>query len=370
MSRKSGGIMVLGVPKEIKPSEGRVAATPALVKQLVREGVRVLVETGAGVRSGYPDRDYRNAGAVMVRSANELWRRSGVVLKVKEPIGQERRRFREDLILICYLHLAADRGLTVSLLESGMMAVGLETMVQADGFAPMLAPMSEIAGRLAVLEGAHHLATHPAGQGRLIGGAKGGEPAAVCVFGAGTAGRAAAETAAGLGARVTVLDRSEAALGKLHGADGGKIDCRLSAPAALKKAVTSADLLVASAYVPGERAPVLVSRSLVKTMKRGAVIVDISIDQGGCVETSRAGTHADPIRVVDGVLHYAVPNMPGIVPRTSTEVFSTALQPFLLDLFRNDPRMVIYEHPVWRSGLNVVEQEIIHHGVQRAYLPQ
>jgi len=368
MRRRNSGTAVLGIPKEIKPSEGRVAATPAVVKRLVREGVQVLVETGAGARSGYPDGDYRKAGAVLLRDPGELWRRSGVILKVKEPIGPERRRFRRDLILLCYLHLAADRGLTAGLLESGMMAVGLETVVRPDGSAPMLAPMSEIAGRIAALEGAHYLATHPAAQGRLIGGARGGEPAAVCVLGAGVAGRAAAETAAALGAKVTVLDRSEAALGRLRGACGGNIICRPLTPPALRKAVTSADLLVASAYVPGERAPVLVSRSLVKNMRAGSVIVDISIDQGGCVETSKAGTHADPVRVVDGVLHYAVPNMPGIVPRTSTEAFSAAISPLLLDLFCNDPRMVIYEHPVWRSGLNVVEHEIIHHGVQRAYL--
>ncbi len=357
----------LGIPGEVKPGEGRVAATPELVRRLVKQGVRVLVQSGAGIRSGYPDRDYRKAGARLVRDAARVWKESSVILKVKEPLGPELKWLRPDLLVVCYLHLAAAPELTRALLMSGAMAVGLETLVDSDGKAPMLIPMSKIAGRLAILEGAFLLAKHPDGMGKYLGAVAGAQAAQVVVLGAGAAGQETVRAAIGLSADVTVIDRNAAALESLSREYGGAVKTHMSEPAVIEACVKRADLLIACAYRAGERAPVLVRRSLVKKMKRGSVIVDIAIDQGGCVETSRPGTHANPVRVVDGVIHYAVPNMPGAVPLTSTEAFSHALEPHLVRLFQNDPRLVIYEDPLWRSGLNTVDHEIIHQGVQKAY---
>ncbi|MCW5828044.1 MAG: alanine dehydrogenase [Deltaproteobacteria bacterium] len=361
-------LTVVGIPKERKANEGRVAATPALVGRLVQSGVRVHVEAGAGVRSGFTDRDYRDAGARIIHDARRLWRYSRVILKVKEPVGPELKWLHEDITLLCYLHLAAEPLVTAALLASGGVAVGLETMLDLSGHAPMLAPMSEVAGRMAALEGAWLLAKHPEAMGKYIGCVSGVAPAQVVVLGAGSAGREAIRSLIGFGAKVTVIDVSSDAR---QGVREEFPHISVVELAETDWQVKNCDLLIASAYRPGERAPVLVSRGLVRQMRKGSVIVDIAIDQGGCVESSRPGTHAKPVYVYKGVVHYAVPNMPGAVPRTSTQAFSSALEPHLLRLFSSDdPRLVIYQDPVWRSGINVAGHEIIHHGVQRAYLTQ
>ncbi len=359
--------LTLGIPREIKPNEGRVAATPELVKMVTDRGVRVLVESGAGLRSRFPDSVYRKAGARIVANARNLWKRSDVVLKVKEPLGPEIRYLRPDLVLVCFLHLAAAPGLTAELLRRGTVAIGLETVLTADGQAPVLIPMSEVAGRMAILESAYALAKHPAGMGKYIGGTTGVPPADVVVIGAGAVGREAVRIAVGMEARVTVVDPKPEALSRLQNLYPGKIETRQADAETIAGTVTAADIVVAAAYRAGERAPVLITRKLVKRMRKGSVIVDVAIDQGGCVETSKAGTHTKPIQVIDGVLHYAVPNMPGAVPLTSTLAFSAAVGPHLLRLVEGDPRLVIYQDPVWRSGLNTDDHELIHHGVQKAY---
>lgn len=324
--------MIIGVPKEIKDHEYRVSVTPDGVRALRQAGHVVVVEPSAGVGSGYPDDEYRRAGATMAASKEDLFRQAGLIVKVKEPLLSECPFFRPGQVLFTYLHLASLPELTKALLEAKITAVAYETIEARDGTLPMLKPMSEIAGRMSVQIGARYLEKTQGGRGLLLAGVPGVEPAKVVVLGAGVVGSAAARIAVGMGAQVTVINLDIERLWYLDDHYQGRIVTLASTQSAIEEAVPEADLLIGAVLVPGARAPKLVSRALVARMKPGSVIVDVAVDQGGCIETTRPTTHSDPVYVVDGVLHYCVANMPGIVPRTSTLALTNATLPYLLKL--------------------------------------
>ena len=320
--------MDIGIPKEIKTREKRVSLTPACVRELREAGHAVVVETGAGLGSGFEDADYAEAGA-RLGTAADCWA-CGLVVKVKEPLPSEYAYFRKGLILFTYLHLAAVPELERAILASGMTAVAYETVQAVDGSLPLLAPMSEVAGRIAVVAAASLMLTHPQGRGMLLGGVAGVDKARVVVIGAGAAGQAAVQYAVGMGADVTVLDVDLAKLRRLEEAYGSRVRTLASSRGNLEAAIAKADLLVSTVLIPGKRAPRLVTEAMVKSLSPGAVIVDVAIDQGGSVETvDRATTHDDPVYVKHGVLHYAVANMPGAAPRTSTLALSNATLPYV-----------------------------------------
>jgi alanine dehydrogenase len=324
--------MIIGVPKEIKDHEYRVSVTPDGVRALRQAGHVVVIEPSAGVGSGYPDDEYRRAGATMAASKEDLFRQAGLIVKVKEPLLSECPFFRPGQVLFTYLHLASLPELTKALLEAKITAVAYETIEARDGTLPMLKPMSEIAGRMSVQIGARYLEKTQGGRGLLLAGVPGVEPAKVVVLGAGVVGSAAARIAVGMGAQVTVINLDIERLWYLDDHYQGRIVTLASTQSAIEEAVPEADLLIGAVLVPGARAPKLVSRALVARMKPGSVIVDVAVDQGGCIETTRPTTHSDPVYVVDGVLHYCVANMPGIVPRTSTLALTNATLPYLLKL--------------------------------------
>ena len=323
--------MRVGVPREIKPQERRVALTPAGTAELTGLGHEVLVERGAGEGAGFPDDAYAAAGA-RLEDAEQTWGESDLVVKVKEPIAPEYRLLRDDLILFTYLHLAADEALTRALLDAGTTAIAYETVQNAQGRLPLLAPMSAIAGRLAAQSGAHHLTAPHGGRGVLLGPVPGVAPAHVVVVGGGVVGYHAASVALGLGARVTLLDVSLDRLEALEQTMHGRIELVASSRTAVEELVSDADVVIGAVLVPGARAPRLLSRDAVAGMREGSVLCDVAIDQGGCAESSRPTTHADPTFVVDGVVHYCVANMPGAVPVTSTRALTNATLPFVLAL--------------------------------------
>ncbi|MEA4857236.1 MAG: alanine dehydrogenase [Solidesulfovibrio sp.] len=322
--------MIIGIPKEIKTLENRVAMTPGAVATLVRRGHEVLVEAGAGLGSGLSDEQYEKAGAKLVDAAT-AWG-AQMVIKVKEPIACEYKYLRKDLLLFTYLHLAADRALTDALLACGTSGVAYETVQLPEGALPLLVPMSEVAGRMAPQVGAHALEKSQGGRGILLGGVPGVPQASVVVVGAGVVGSNACKLAVGMGAQVTVLDINHARLQYLDDIYQGRVVTMASNEANIRKAVTYADLLIGAVLIPGAKAPHLVTRDMLPTMKEGSVIVDVAVDQGGCVETIKATTHADPTYVIDGVVHYGVANMPGAVPRTSTYALCNQTLPYALKL--------------------------------------
>jgi len=324
--------MIIGVVKEIKEQENRVALLPAGVRSLVTTGNQVLVEAGAGVGSGVDDDQYRAAGADMVAVAGEVWGRAELVVKVKEPLPPEYPYLREDLIIFTYLHLAPLPELTEVLLAAKVIGVAYETVQLPDGSLPLLAPMSEVAGRLAVQAGAHSLEWEHGGRGILLGGATGVEAGRVVILGGGTVGLNAAQIALGMGAKVLVLGRSPEKLARLQARLGGRIETAVATPEQIIAALGSADLLIGAVLVPGGPAPKLITRAMLATMPRRAVIVDVAIDQGGCCETSQPTTHHDPTYEVDGIIHYCVANMPGAVPRTSTQALTHATLPYLQNI--------------------------------------
>ncbi|WP_320171986.1 alanine dehydrogenase [Maridesulfovibrio sp.] len=322
--------MLIGIPKEVKTMENRVSMTPGAVETLVRRGHAVVVEQGAGVGSGLADEEYVSAGARMV-SAEDAWA-AEMVVKVKEPVASEYRFLRKDLILFTYLHLAADEPLTGALLDSGTTGIAYETVQLADGSLPLLTPMSEVAGRMAAQEGALHLEKTKGGRGVLLGGVPGVAPANVMVLGGGVVGTNAAKIAAGMGARVTIFDVNHARLQYLDDMFGARISTITATEPNIRAAVTQADLVVGAVLIPGAKAPNLITKGMLSTMKEGAVIVDVAVDQGGCVETIRPTTHSDPTYVVDGVVHYGVANMPAAVPRTSTFALVNQTLPYAMQL--------------------------------------
>jgi alanine dehydrogenase len=343
----------VGIPREVKDSEFRVAMTPAGVHELTRAGHRVLVEREAGVGSSIPDEDFAAAGASLLPAADDVWAEADLVCKVKEPVAEEYHRMRSDQVLFTYLHLAASEPCTKAIIASGITAIGYETVQLADGSLPLLAPMSEVAGRMAPQVGSHHLQRDGGGRGVLMGGVSGVYAAKVVVLGAGVSGMNAAAIALGMQAEVLLLDKN---IEKLRQADRiyqGHLQTVASNAYEIERACIDADLVIGAVLVPGASAPKLITREMLSTMKPGAVLVDIAIDQGGCAETSKPTTHSDPTYVVDGVVHYCVANMPGAVARTSTFALNNATLPFTLALADKGWRKALSDDPHLRAGLNV-----------------
>ncbi len=359
--------MIIGIPREVKDSEYRVAATPEGVRELARAGHEVVVESGAGLGSALTDEDFRAAGARVLPDADAVFARAQMILKVKEPQPEEFERFRPDHLLFTYLHLAADKALTEFLVERGLVAVGYETVELPDGRLPLLAPMSEIAGRMAPQEGAKYLERPFGGRGVLMGGASGVQPARVVVIGAGMAGLNAAWIAAGMEAEVTVLDKNVDRLRHIDQIQRGRIQTVMSSDLAIERLVTEADLVIGAVLIPGARAPHLVTEQMVRAMRPGSVIVDISIDQGGCVETSRMTTHSHPVFVAYDVVHYCVGNMPGAVPRTSTYALTNATLPYALDIASKGLEAAVREDPALALGVNVYRGHVTNRGVAEAH---
>jgi alanine dehydrogenase len=353
--------VIIGVPKEIKTHEYRVGLTPTSVRELASHRHQVIVEKGAGTGIGAADAVYEKAGARI----GDAWE-AELIVKVKEPQREERARLRERHVLFTYLHLAPDPEQAQDLLQSGAICIAYETVTSPRGGLPLLAPMSEVAGRMSVQVGANCLEKERGGMGILLGGVPGVPPAKVTVLGAGVAGTNAIRIAVGTGARVYALDRSLEALRNIEKEFGARVVTVHSSRDTLESHVLSADLVIGAVLVPGAAAPKLVSRQMVKDMKQGAVVVDIAIDQGGCFETSRPTTHADPTYVVDGVVHYCVANMPGAVPRTSTYALNNATLPFVLALASKGWERALADDPHLRNGLNVARGKVTHHEVAAA----
>ncbi|SDW91933.1 alanine dehydrogenase [Roseicitreum antarcticum] len=358
--------MLIGCPKEIKPQEFRVGLTPDAARECVTNGHDVIVEGGAGLGAGFTDDDYTAAGASVVETAAEIFARADLVIKVKEPQKVERAQLRAGQILFTYLHLAPDPEQTADLLASGVTAIAYETVTDDRGGLPLLAPMSEVAGRLAPQVGAWALQKANGGRGVLMGGVPGVAPARVVVIGGGVVGTHAARIAAGMGADVTVLDRSLARLRYLDDVFSGQFRTGYASAAATLDLVTSADMVIGAVLIPGAAAPKLVRRADLSAMKPGAVLVDVAIDQGGCFETSHATTHHDPIYEVDGIVHYCVANMPGAVARSSTQALGNATLPYLIALANKGWKAACTEDPHLLAGLNTHAGHLTYFAVGKA----
>jgi alanine dehydrogenase len=359
--------MVIGVPKEIKDHEYRVSLTPDGVAALRQNGHEVWVEPSAGQGSGFSDDEYRKAGAAIANSKEGVFKSADLILKVKEPLLSECQLFRPGQVLFTYLHLASLPDVTKELLNRKVTAIAYETTESRDGSLPMLKPMSEIAGRMSVQIGAHYLEKMHGGRGVLLGGVPGTEPGKVVVLGAGVVGSSAIRIAVGMGAQVTVINLDVERLRHLDDQYQGRIVTRAVSRTAIEEAVCAADLVIGAVLVPGAKAPMLVSRSLVSRMKPGSVIVDVSVDQGGCVETTRPTTHSEPVYMVDGVIHYCVANMPGIVPRTSTYALTNATLPYLLQLVSEGVDRAIRSDPGLAKGVNLKDGNVTCRGVAEAH---
>jgi alanine dehydrogenase len=344
--------MIIGVPREIKDKEFRVGIVPAGVRKLTAAKHTVLIESGAGLGSGISDGEFQAAGAEMVREAAAVYGKADLVMKVKEPQEQEYADLRCGLILFTYLHLAPLPKLTRILLDKKVTAIAYETVSRDNEFLPLLAPMSEVAGRMSIQVGAHHLEKEAGGRGVLLGGVTGVDPGHVVILGSGTVGTNAAQMAVGLGASVTIMGRNPARLETLEKTFAGKVTTRLSNRDNISAEIRRADLVVGAVLVPGAAAPKLITRDMLALMQKGTVLVDVSIDQGGCIETSRPTTHSDPVYVVDGIIHYCVTNMPGAVPRTSTFALTNATLPFVLEIADKGLQRAIQASPALKGGVN------------------
>ncbi|MFN8018609.1 MAG: alanine dehydrogenase [Acidimicrobiales bacterium] len=358
--------LTVGVPTEIKPSEGRVALTPDGVRELHGHGVAVLVQAGAGEGASLPDEEFRAAGAEIVATAEEVWSRAGLVCKVKEPQESELGYLRPDLVLFTYLHLAAYPKVADALLAAGTTGIAYETVQTADGALPLLAPMSEVAGRMSIQVGAHFLERHNGGRGVLLGGVPGVRPASVVVLGAGNVGWNAAWMAAGLEAEVDVLDKNVDRLRHVDQIQMGRVTTLTSNRGVVERVVANADLVIGAVLVAGGRAPVVVDEDLVRAMKPGAVIVDIAIDQGGCIATSHETSHADPVFEKHGVIHYAVGNMPGAVPHTSTYALTNVTLPYLAELASLGVAKAVAKDPALALGVNTLGGSVVNAPVAEA----
>jgi alanine dehydrogenase len=357
-------IKTVGVPREVKTAEGRVSLTPDGVREFERLGIDVFVETGAGDAASISDDDYRAAGADIVLTAQDAWAQD-MVVKVKEPLPQEFGFLRADLTLFTYLHLAAYPDVAAALLSSGTTSFAYETVQLTDGALPLLAPMSEVAGRLAPQMGAHFLESHNGGRGVLLGGVTGVRPARVVVLGAGNVGWSAASIAAGMQAEVVVIDKNLDRLRYIDQIHQGRVTTLASNRGAIERSVAEADLVIGAVLVAGGRAPIVVSEDMVRSMKKGAVIVDVAVDQGGCVATTRETTHKDPVYIAHDVVHYAVGNMPGAVPHTSTYALANATLPFQVALAAEGIQAAVKNNPALAHGLNthaglVTSQAVAH----------
>jgi alanine dehydrogenase len=360
-------VVIIGVPKEVKDNENRVALTPAGTVALVQAGHTVLLQKGAGLGSGFTDEEYVAAGAQIVETAEETWKRAEMVTKVKEPIAQEYGFLRPDLVLFTYLHLAADAKLTQEMVKSGVTGIAYETIQLPDNSLPLLTPMSEIAGRMSVQAGAYYLEKAHGGRGVLLGGVPGVPPADVVIIGGGVSGTHAAKMALGLGAQVQILDINLDRLRYLEDVLHGRVITQMSNPFNIARAVKGADLVIGAVLIPGAKAPNLVTREMVSTMKKGSVLVDIAIDQGGCVETIHATTHSNPVYEVDGVIHYGVANIPGAVPRTSTFALTNATLPYQLMLANKGVERALAENKALYLGLNTQGGKVVHPAVIEAH---
>ncbi|MDX1976671.1 MAG: alanine dehydrogenase [Pseudanabaenaceae cyanobacterium bins.68] len=357
--------MKIGVPKEIKDQEFRVGLTPAAVASLVQQGHQVWVETGAGLGSGFLDQAYEQAGAAIATETNQVYSQE-LVVKVKEPLESEYRLLHPNLVLFTYLHLAANRSLTQALLNSGATCIAYETVELANGQLPLLTPMSMIAGRLATQFGAHFLTRQQGGSGVLLGGIPGVRPGQVVILGGGMVGTEAAKIAVGLGARVQILDLNVKRLGELEQIFGSRVELIYSSPSAIAETVPGADLLIGAVLIPGRRAPALVSADLVATMRSRSVIVDVAVDQGGCVATMRPTSHSQPVFSQAGVIHYGVPNMPGAVPWTATQALVNATLPYIQAIAAQGLTALDQDLSL-AKGLNIHQGKICHPAVQQVF---
>ncbi len=359
--------MIIGVPKEIKLQEHRIGLTPDSVKVLNQKGHKVLVETNGGLEAGFTNQDYEKSGAIIYENAKDIFKDAEIIVKVKEPQMSEVKMIREGQIIYTYLHLAATRQLTEGLIKSKSICIAYETVTDDKGRLPLLAPMSAVAGRMSVQAGAHSLEKNQKGRGMLLGGAPGVDPANIVILGGGVVGENAAIIATGMRGKVYIVDKSKERLKELHEMFGDKIIPAESNKTDLKKLVSECDLLIGGVLIPGAEAPKLVTKDMIKLMKKGSVIVDVAIDQGGCVETSKPTTHANPTYVVDNVVHYCVANMPGGVPRTSTMALNKATLPLLVEIADHGYKKTLMKNKNFLSGLNVYKGKITCKGVSEAF---
>ena len=359
--------MIIGVPKEIKNNENRVGMTPAGVQEMVKHGHIVYVQASAGVNSGFSDDAYKAAGAIILPTIEDVYASAEMIVKVKEPIAREYTLVRKGQLVFTYFHFASSEPLTKAMLESGAVCCAYETVERKDRSLPLLVPMSEVAGRMAVQEGCYFLERPRGGKGKLMGGVPGVKPAKVFVIGAGIVGTAAARTAAGMGADVTICDISLHRLAYLTDVMPRNVKTLMSSEYNIREELKTADLVIGSVLIPGAKAPKLVTRDMLSIMQPGSVLVDVAIDQGGCFETSRPTTHEEPIYYVDGILHYCVANIPGAVPYTSTLALTNATLPYALQLADKGWRKACADNEELRKGLNVVEGKVVYREVAEAW---
>jgi alanine dehydrogenase len=359
--------MIVGILKEIKAEENRVAMTPAGVEMMCQNGHAVIVEKNAGIGSGFTDQQYTDSGAKIIETASEIYGQADMVMHVKEPLPQEYDLIREGQIVFTYLHLAAAKELTEALIRSRAICIAYETIQKPDGTLPLLTPMSEVAGRMAIQEGAKYLEMAQGGLGVLLGGVPGVDPGTVVIIGGGVVGTNAAKMACGLGAKVYILDMNLDRLRYLSDVMPSNCYPLMSSPATMRKLITEADVVVGAVLVTGAKAPKLITRDMLKLMKKGTVLVDVAIDQGGCFETSKATTHSDPIYTVDGVIHYCVANMPGAVSKTSTQALTNATFPYALEIANKGWVAALLENPEIKLGANVIDGSITYQGVAEAF---
>ena len=359
--------MIVGVLKEIKAEENRVCMTPAGVEIMRQNGHEVLVEKNAGKGSGFNNKTYADAGAEIVNTPKEIFKRAKMVMHVKEPLPPEYDLIRKDQIIFTYLHLAAAEELTQVLIKSGSISIAYETIQKADGSLPLLTPMSEVAGRMAIQQGAKYLEMAQGGHGVLLGGVPGVDPGTVVIIGGGIVGTNAAKMACGLGAKVYILDMNLERLRYLSDVMPSNCFLLMSKPTTVRRLIKEADVVVGAVLIPGAKAPRLITRKMLKTMKRGAVLVDVAIDQGGCFETSKATTHGEPIYTVDGVVHYCVANMPGAVPKTSTLALTNATLPYAVEIANLGWKRAMQQNPEIKPGANVVKGKVTYEGVAEAF---
>jgi alanine dehydrogenase len=359
--------MIIGVPKEIKNNENRVALTPAGTQELVKRGHTVYVQTTAGAGSGFQDDEYQKAGATLLPAAADIFAKAEMIMKVKEPVEQEYKLIRKDQLVFTYFHFASYEPLAKAMLESGAICLAYETVERADGSLPLLVPMSEVAGRMAIQEGAKYLEKPLKGRGILLGGVPGVKPAKVLILGGGVVGTNAAKIAAGMGADVTICDLNLTRLRYLDDVMPKNVHTLVSNDYTIREEVKTSDLIIGGVLVPGAKAPKLITRDMLKTMRPGTVLVDVAVDQGGCIETCRPTTHEDPTFIIDEVVHYCVANMPGAVPYTSTLALTNATLPYAIRLANQGWKKACQESQELRLGLNVIQGQVVYKAVADAF---
>ncbi|MCE2733076.1 MAG: alanine dehydrogenase [Cyclobacteriaceae bacterium] len=359
--------MIIGVPKEIKNNENRVALTPAGAQELIKRGHTVYVETNAGVGSGFSNDEYTKAGATLLSTAKEIFEKAEMIMKVKEPIEQEYSLIKKDQLVFTYFHFASYEPLTKAMIASGAVCLAYETVERIDGSLPLLIPMSEVAGRMAIQEGAKYLEKPLKGRGILLGGVPGVKPAKVLILGGGVVGTNAAKIAAGMGADVTIMDLNINRLRYLDDVMPKNVHTMVSNEYSIREMVKDHDLIIGGVLIPGAKAPKLITKDMLKTMRPGTVLVDVAVDQGGCIETCRPTTHEDPTYIIDDVVHYCVANMPGAVPYTSTLALTNATLPYAIKLANQGWKKACQESLELRNGLNVMFGEVVYKGVSDAF---